>query len=291
MPDPENHRKPYIKKARNILRLDPERQQKATKKLKRRLEERTAHVEKLDKELSLLRSRDIEGLVAYFKGLQEKAMEEGRDEEISDFRVPVSRAEFIENDYANLPPDQRPPILRQDRDIEFWWERQVKGHEDKLAAMQVDHDGLFEDNTTLVVLQINDLARQRSIIEPLEFENMEEHFGGKLVHALQGTEVKDIEKQVKSEKAAIKKAVEKKVKALPESAEVPKEEMDKKVKAAQDQEIDKRRTELHIAKLTDKNKVRFTEIRENELYRLNYGLDELQADYEKITGKKYAKGG
>jgi hypothetical protein len=287
--DPEKLRKPYIKKARNILRLTPEKQEKAKKKLKQGLERKKGQLDKVETELQMYLNRDEKALAAHSKALQKRAGEEGSSEEISDFRVPVPRSEFIKKGYDKLPPEKRPPVLRKDFTLDKWWEKQIEGHQDKLKDVKADHDNLHEDNRTLLELQLDDLESQKAIINPLKFENMEKHFGGKLVHKLENKEEKDIEKQVKSEKADIKTQVEKKVTALPENKGITKKELDKKIKAAQDLEINKRKRELHSAKLIEKNKMRFTQIREDELYRIEYNLKELQDEYKKLTGRKYKK--
>lgn len=216
--DPKKLRKSYIKKASSILRLTPEKQEKAKKKLKQRLEEKKAHVGKLDKEVQLYTDRDEKGLVAYAKSLQKKAKEEGRGEKISDFRVPVPLSEFKKKGYAKLPHDKQPSILRKDKTLDQWWQEQVKALEEKQTYEQADRDNLFEDNRTLLELEIDDLEQQNSVIGSLTFKNRKQHFGH--------------------------------------------EQFDEK---------------------------RFNKIIENNLYRINYKLDELQANHKKLTGKKHVK--
>lgn len=251
--DPEKLRESYIKKAHAIMRLTPEKQEKAIKKLRQSLEAKKSHLEKLEREIELYKNKDIKGLQAYTRALQDEAG--GND----DFKVPVS------------------------------WDAEVNGLQTRLEEITVDYENLFEDNKTLLELEINDLDSQKAIIEPLQFENMIEHFGHKLVHKIADEDLKTIEKQINKEKAAIKKKIAKSVKALPENAEVPKAEIDKKIKVAQDLVINKRRKDLHGANLTEKNKARFTEIRENQLHSIDYRLGELQAEHRRLKRSKHEK--
>lgn len=277
--DPEKLRKSYIKKARNILRLTPEKQEKAKKKLRESLKKRDQDIQDFETALSLYRNKDEKGLIKHTEALRKRARAEGRDEKISDVRVPIKRTEYLKNKakYDAIPWEDRPSTPPKTKTVEQWWDGEVAGLEEKLENTKADRGNLFEDNRTLLELEIDDLEGQKAIITPLKFENMKEHFGGKLVHKLEEGEGNAIEKQVKSEKAAIKKA------AKAEKPDISETELSSKVNAA----LNKRRKDLFIAKLTDKNKARFTEIRDNELYRIDYGLKELQVDHKKLTGKKY----
>lgn len=277
--DTEKLRKSHIKGARNILRLAPEKQEKAEKKLKNSLKKREQDVQDFENALRLYQNRDEDGLRKHAEALRKRAEKEGKDEKITNVRVPITRSKYLKNKakYDAIPWEDRPPVLPKGKTVVQWWDEEAASLERKLKDTKADCDTLFEDNRTLLELKIDDLDSQKAIIEPLKFENTIQHFGSRFYHTLADKEEETIEKQVKSEKAAIKKA------ARAKNSETSDKELSGKVNTA----VRKRRNELHSAKLTDKNKVRFTEIRENELYRIDYGLKELQANYKKLTGKKY----
>lgn len=281
--DPEKVREHYIKKAQAIMRLIPDKQQNAIKKLRKSLEAKSSHLEKLETEIALYKGKDEKGLIAYIKTLQKKAEAEGRGEKISDFRVPIKRSEYLKDKakYDAIPWEDRPSVLPKDKTIAQWWKEETKGLEKRYSNEKANYDNLYEDNKTLLGLQIGDLEQQKAIIEPLKFENMERHFGSRLVLNLADKEIKEIDKKVKKQKPGIEKKIKKSISDLPEKA--------MKIKSDVNNELNKIRSNMMDDKLVKKNKARFKEIRENQLHSIDYRLGELQAEYRKLKGSEHEK--
>ena len=287
--DPVKVRESYIKKAQAIMRLSPDKQQKAIKKLRKGLEAKDSHLGKLETEIALYKSKDEKGLIAYIKALQKKAEAEGRGEKISNFRVPIKRSEYLKNKakYDAIPWEDRPLVLPTGKTIAQWWKGETEGLEKRYSNEKANYDNLYDDNKTLLGLRIGDLEQQKTIIEPLKFEDMERHFGSKLVLKLTDKEIKEIDREVKKQKPGIEKTIKKSISDL--LKKLPKEKKATRIKSDVDNKLNEIRSNMMGDTLVKKNKARFKEIRGNQLHSIDYRLGELQAEYRKLKGSEHEK--